>query len=169
MARPFRYLPFAVSLAALAACAPPGPYPSLAVRPAEKAYQAGEEERQPAPRTDNPGVAERIAQLRSEAGSGDAAFGAALPAARASAGRAGSPGSDSWVEAQQALSRLEAARARTTRALADLDAYALAQTNSGTLSASDAEQLRAAVVEVQALADAQAERLDQLQATLKPR
>ncbi|WP_420605693.1 hypothetical protein [Novosphingopyxis sp.] len=53
----------------------------------------------------------------------DAAFRGALPSVRgAVAAAAGSaPGGEAWVVAQQALSRLEAARTPSAEALADLD------------------------------------------------
>jgi hypothetical protein len=155
--------PFAIllPLALAAACAAPGPYPSLAPRPAEKAY-ANEDERQPTPQPDDPALAREIERLVAAARGGAAEFDAALPAAEAAASAAGASGSDSWVEAQQALSRLEAARARTTAALADLDRLGVERSSAGTLSGGDGNALRAATAELQALADAQAERLRRL-------
>jgi len=85
-----------------------------------------------------------------------------MPAAHAAAARAGGSGSDSWVEAQQALSRVESARARTTAALADLDALAVERAAAGTLSQGDSERLSAATAEIQALADGQSDRLRRL-------
>jgi hypothetical protein len=144
-----------------AACAAPGPYPSLAPRPAETAY-AGEDERQPTPQPDDPALAAEIDRLAAAARAGAADFDAALPAAEAAAGAAGATGSDSWVEAQQALSRLEAARARTTAAIADLDRLAVERASAGTLGEGDAARLRAATAELQAVADAQVDRLRHL-------
>ncbi|MEA3063608.1 MAG: hypothetical protein QOJ27_36, partial [Sphingomonadales bacterium] len=66
----------------------------------------------------------------------------------------------------QALSRLESARARSTAALADLDALATGRAKAGTLGPGDAERLRAAVAEFQALADAHSERIKRLEALL---
>jgi hypothetical protein len=152
-------LAIVIPLLAAAGCAAPGPYPSLAPRPAEKAYAAGEDERQPTPQPDDPALAAEIDRLAGEAKGGAAAFDAALPAAEAAATAAGGVGSDSWVEAQQALSRLESARARTTAALADLDRLAVERASAGTLSDDDRNALRAATDQLQALADSQAERL----------
>jgi hypothetical protein len=151
-----------VPLLAAAGCAAPGPYPSLAPRPAEKAYAEDAEERKPTPQPDDPALAGEIDGLLAAARAGAADFDAAFPAAQAAAGRAGSTGSDSWLEAQQALSRLETARARTTAALADLDRLAVERAGAGTLGESDSERLRAATAEIQSLADAQADRLQRL-------
>jgi hypothetical protein len=154
------------ALALPAGCAAPGPYPSLAPRPAETAYAGGDDERQPTDQPDDPSLAGEVERLRAEAGAGAAEFDAALAAAEASIAAAGPPGGDSWIEAQQAVSRVEAARARTSSALADLDALAVARASAGTLGSGDRERLRAATVELQALADAQVERLRRLEARL---
>ncbi|HEX8225701.1 MAG TPA: hypothetical protein VF605_17965 [Allosphingosinicella sp.] len=157
-----RALPAILTLLAAAACAAPGPYPSLAPRPAEKAYAEDAEERRPTPQPDDPALAAEIDRLAAAARSGAAEFDSALPAAQAAAGGAGGAGSDSWIEAQQALSRLEAARARTTAALADLDRLGVERTSAGRLGEGDRERLRAATAEIQGLADSQADRLRRL-------
>jgi hypothetical protein len=151
-----------VPLSLAAGCAAPGPYPSLAPRPAEKAYAEDAEERKPVPQPDDPALASEIDRLVAEAKAGAAEFDAALPAAQAAASAAGAAASDSWIEAQQALSRLEAARARTTAALADLDRLTVERAGAGTLGSTDSERLRAATAEIQTLADAQADRLQRL-------
>jgi hypothetical protein len=152
-------------LAVATACAAPGPYPSLAPRAAETAY-GSEDERQPTPQPDDPALAAEADRLGGAARAGAAEFDSAWPAAEAAVRVAGAPGSDSWIEAQQAVSRLEAARARTTAALADLDALAVERAEGGKLSDSDRERLRSAAAELQALADAQAERLRRLEERL---
>jgi hypothetical protein len=139
----------------LAACAAPGPYPSLEPRPIEKALAESEEEPAAPVRADDPGLDARIAPLVAEARRGAAEFQAALPAAQKAAAGAGAPESDSWVEAQQALSRLEAASALTGKALADLDALAMAEAQARALSPGDIERLEAAVREAQAIAERQ--------------
>jgi hypothetical protein len=156
-------LPLCLAPLLLAAgCAAPGPYPSLAPRPAEKAYAEDAEERKPVPQPDDPALAGEIDRLLDEARAGAAAFESAFPAARSAAGRAGAAGSDAWIEAQQSLSRLEAARARTTAAQADLDRLGVERTSAGTLGEGDSERLRAAAAEIQSLADSQADRLQKL-------
>ena len=161
-----RALPAILVASALAAgCAAPGPYPSLAPRPAEKVY-AGEDERQPTPQPEDPALAEEIGRLAGAAKAGAAEFDAALPAAEAAVAAAGAAGSDGWIEAQQSVSRLEASRARTTAALAELDALQVERTGAGSLGPADAERLRAAAADLQALADGQAERVKRLEARL---
>lgn len=162
MSGPRARLPFFVALLAAAGCAAPGPYPSLAPRPAEKAYAEDADERRPTPRPDDPALAAEIDRLAAEARAGAADFDSALPAAQAAAGAAGAGGSDSWIEAQQGLSRLESARAWTTAALADLDRLAVERGSAGTLGEGDGQRLRAAIAEIQALADSQADRLRRL-------
>ncbi|HYE27427.1 MAG TPA: hypothetical protein VEA61_04245 [Allosphingosinicella sp.] len=154
-----------VALLLAAGCAAPGPYPSLAPRPAETAY-AGEDERQPTPQPDDPALAREIDRLVAAASAGAAEFDAALPSAEAAVSSAGPAGSDSWIEAQQALSRLEAARAGTTTALADLDRLAVERAGAGTLSSADRDALRFAAARIQALAEAQSQRLERLEARL---
>ncbi|MGA9582650.1 MAG: hypothetical protein WBR13_11860 [Allosphingosinicella sp.] len=155
-----------VPLLAAAGCAAPGPYPSLAPRPAEKAYAEDAEERKPIPQPDNPALAAEIDRLLAAARTGAGEFDSALPAAQAAASRSGAAGSDSWLEAQQALSRLESARARTTAAVADLDQLAVERISAGTLGSGDSERLRRAMEEMQALTSAQADRLQRLGASL---
>ncbi len=159
---------FAILLPLLAAagCAAPGPYPSLAPRPAERAYADDVEERKPTPQPDDPALAREVDRLVAEAKAGAAEFDSALPAAEAAASRSGAAGSDSWIEAQQALSRLEAARARTTAALADLDRLAVERAGAGTLGGADAQRRSAATAAIPELADSQADRLQRLGASL---
>ncbi|HEX2762270.1 MAG TPA: hypothetical protein VHM92_00295 [Allosphingosinicella sp.] len=165
-----RSLLVAVALGAcVGGCAAPGPYPSLAPRPGEKAYAEGDPERVPLGQPDDPSLPGQIARLAAEARAGDAAFLAALPAASNATERAGAPGSDSWVEAQQAVSRVEAARVRTTSALAELDALAIERSNAGRLSAADKARLEAAVAALLALSDAQDARLKALRSRLGTR
>ncbi|HEX8241598.1 MAG TPA: hypothetical protein VF574_17815 [Allosphingosinicella sp.] len=166
MAGPRPRLAILLPLVLAAGCAAPGPYPSLAPRPAEKAYADDAEERKPTPQPDDPALAVEIDRLLAEAKAGGAKFDSAFPAAQAAAGRAGAAGSDSWIEAQQILSRLEAARARTTAAQADLDRLSVERTSAGTLGSGDAERLSRAAEEMQALADTQADRLQRLGASL---
>ena len=162
--------PSGLALAALlgiSACAAPGPYPSLAPRAIERELAAADEAPPSPALPDDPGLSERIRPLIEKAESGDAEFQAAIPAARAATGRAGSSGSDSWVEAQQAVSRAEAARALTTAALAEIDALALAEARSRALSPGDLERLREGVAQVQAIADRQQEAIRALEASLR--
>ena len=110
----------------LAACAAPqGEYPSLALRPAERvagtAQPVAAEPYVPPPTP--AAVLGRLGQLTAEAASAHRAFLAQAPAARGAvaAARGGEVGSDAWSLAQVALAGLDAARGRSTIALADLD------------------------------------------------
>ena len=148
------------------ACAPEGPYPSLAPRPIEKAMAETEELPAPAAVPDDAGLPAKIAALIAQARRGEADYQAALPEARAAASNAGASASDSWIVAQQALSRLEAARATTAGALADLDALGLAEASARPLSPADGERLASATREAQALADRQRAEIGKLQARI---
>ena len=161
MTGPRAPLAILLALALAAGCAAPGPYPSLAPRPAESAY-AGEDERQPTPQPEDPALAAEVDRLAAAAKAGAAEFEAARPAAEAAVAAAGAAGSDSWIEAQQAVSRLEAARAQTTAALAQLDSLNVERSAAGTLGPGDTGRLAAAAAELQALADAQADLVKRL-------
>jgi hypothetical protein len=156
-------------LLAAAGCAENGTFPSLAQRPAERAYEAERDAvLPPAPaRPDDPAVATRIAELVAEAEAGQAEFERAAGPARAAVAKGGAVNSDSWIEAEQAVSRASAAGARIGRALADLDRFAADKTNSTAVSEADAARLRDAVARVQALADAQAAEIARLEASLR--
>ena len=155
------------SIAGLAGCAAPGPYPSLAPRPIEKAL--GEPGVPPvvAPLPDDAAVAGRVQGFLAQARAGERSFRAALPAAEQAVKRAGAVGSDAWIEAQQAVSRAETAEMRTTRALADLDRFAVDQANAKAVSPSDLARLQAASAQVQALADSQHAEIVRLEAALR--
>ncbi len=112
--------------ALLAACASAGDYPSLALRPAERAQgtvtpAAGEVAPAPPP-APSADLVVRLESLRRDALARHREFTAALPAAQRLAAGAGSTGSDSWASAQVALADLDSLRSRAAVALADLDA-----------------------------------------------
>jgi hypothetical protein len=168
MARPSFLFPSLLALAGLAGCGgASGPYPSLAPRPIEKALGEPTAPPKVAPIPDDPEVGARVSSFLAEAQTGDRAFRAALPAAAAAVRHAGAAGSDSWIQAQQALSRAEAAEMPTTRALAELDRYATDRANARPLSGGDLARLQAATAEVQRLADAEHAEVARLQGTLR--
>ena len=155
----------AAAVPALAACAVEGDFPSLALRPAER-DRSIEEPVRPAPQVaDDAALRGRLAELGALAAEGERAFDAAFGAAEAAAAAAGAAESESWVAAQQALSRLEAARGPTTRALADLDRLALDRADLAA-SAADVAALDAAAAAVRQIAAGQQERLDRLRERL---
>jgi len=159
--------PVLIALAALplvAGCAQQGDFPSLLPRPVEQL--STDEPVRPDPMVaPDPALDAEIDRLLSLARKGSADFEAALPSARSSVGAAGTRESESWVVAQQALSRLEAARGETVTALGDLDRLALRRaalpTNAGQYRA-----LLDAVETAERLARAQQAEIDQLRARL---
>jgi hypothetical protein len=109
----------------LAACATPeGEYPSLAIRPQERA--GGMLQPPPAPYVPPPTPAPvlgRLEQLAGDAAVAHGAFLAEAPAVRSAVAAASGtePGTDAWARATVALAGLESARSRAMIALADLD------------------------------------------------
>ena len=103
----------AISLSACAA-AQGGDYPSLAKRPVEGRFDVG-----PLPID----LAGRLARWESDAAGAQQAFVRERTPTEAAVTAAGGAAisSESWVVAQQAISRLQATRAPLTDALADID------------------------------------------------
>ena len=158
------------------ACAAQGPFPSLAPRAAERGLAGGsapapcpdEEAVQeqlaaaPAPVPSDAALRARVAALLVEARQGQAAFSEILPRASQSAARAGAAGSEPWIAAQQEISRLAAARARTSDALAELDSLSIGRSAAGALNQEDYQAIDAAEGEVRALAEQQESELVRL-------
>jgi hypothetical protein len=162
-----RLLPSALlGLLALSACASPGDFPSLAARPVEKALAETEEEPASQPAPDDPQLPAKLGAFVAAGRRAQAAFDAALPAARAAVARAGGTGSDSWIEAQQALSRAETARGATANAISELDAFATAQARVRPLGPGDTQKIREATETLQNLAAEQERAVTALQARL---
>ncbi|HYJ52095.1 MAG TPA: hypothetical protein VEW04_02900 [Allosphingosinicella sp.] len=151
----------ALAATLLAGCVSQGPFPSLAPRPAELEDWSEEPVRAVPVVADDPALSARIAALLGEARTGQRAFEAEAPAAERVAARAGARGSDSWLEAQQAISRLEAARGSTGAAVAELHALDLARASAPT-SEADQAALKAAIEEAEAIAARQQQRIDRL-------
>lgn len=167
---------FRTSLLALLFCLPAckpmdSAYPSLAKRPIEA--QAVPQVA-PATASDQPAADALDAQSQARVDAAESAsqaadhdFQAALPAARAMVSKAGEAGSEPWVQAQQAVSALEADRARGRSGLADLDQLArdlLASQDPAKLGRAPA--VTAAAARIQARNDAQSATLSDLEAKL---
>jgi hypothetical protein len=150
-----------LAAALLAGCVSQGPFPSLAPRPGEREDWT-EEPARPAPAiADDPALSARSAALLGEARQGAGEFDADFGPAERAAAHAGPAGSDSWIEAQQAISRIEAARGRTGAALAELHQLRLERANQPT-SAGDLAALDAAIAQAEAIAARQQQRIDRL-------
>jgi hypothetical protein len=161
----------------LSACAAQGPYPSLAPRAIERGLAGG---LAPAPCLDGDGAETQVAavapasvpsdpQLRArltallaQARQGQSAFAEILPRASSSAARAGAAGSDAWIAAQQEISRLESARARTSDALAELDSLGIRRPAGGPVNEEDFQAVLQAEEEARALAERQEAELNRL-------
>lgn len=154
------YVPLLAALA-LAGCTSSGPFPSLALRPGEGNIMLAEP-MHPAPiLPDDPALRQRVASLLAQANAGGQAFGAAYPGTVAAVSRAGAPGSDSWVSAQVALSRLETSRGDTSAALAALAQLSTDRSEEPT-SAADFAAIEAAIANVGGIVQGQEAQLEQL-------
>ncbi len=112
-------------------------------------------------------LGERLSRLVAEGNAGAATFDTQVGQAQELASAAGPAQSESWIVAQQSLSGLEGARARSTRALADIDAIAADRIQRGTgLTASDLGAVEAASGALRALTDRQTSIIDRLAARL---
>ena len=149
-----------------AGCAAAGSFPSLAPREVEAIYAAGDPLQSAPDAPNREGLAERLGAFSAAAADGSGAFERALAAARPVVARAGGRGSESWLAAQQAVSRVEAARAQTSRAVADLDEYVLAEARKGPLSIADYERLTAAMERLHGLSSRQQAAADALRRSL---
>ena len=151
----------AVTAALLAGCVSQGTFPSLALRPAEREDWSEEPVRMAPTVADDATLRARIASLLADARAGWSDFQADLDAAQQTAAHAGREGSDSWIEAQQALSRLEASRGATMQAAGELHQLRLARATAST-SPADLAALDAAIGEVNTIAAREQQRIDRL-------
>ena len=114
---------FITASALLSGCAAKGEFPSLLPRAFERPASATAPMAPPVALT--PSDSARLARLNAsvrEAEASMAGFDAALaPARQAVAGNGGGQGSESWIAAQMAVSRLERTRADAESALAEID------------------------------------------------
>jgi hypothetical protein len=166
MARPLLSAAAALSIGALAGgCTTDGDFPSLAPRAIEQEDPLAEPVRTPPVVASDPALLARVRELRAGGFAGAAAFETEARAAEAAAARAGASGSESWVVAQQALSRLEAARGPAAVALAELDRLLILRAAEPT-AADDFAAIRMALAEVENLAADQQRRIDQVRSRI---
>ena len=153
-------LPFPLLAVLLAAgCSTPraATEPSLAPRAAEaidpRVPIPGDVQSEPA----DPALAGRIDALLAEARSGVAEFARREAVAAGLAANAGPVSSESWVSAQQALSRLVEQFGVTTRVAADIDALASARLQSNRwIRPGDREAIAAAQGAIASISEPQA-------------
>lgn len=128
--RPISFLPPLAALA-LAACTSgaSGDYPSLAKRPIEERFAVVESVPLAPPGPLPADLAGRLGRWRADADAAAAAFTAMRSETEAAvaAARGAAPASETWVAAQQALSRLTVARGPLVVALGDIDALYVAR------------------------------------------
>jgi hypothetical protein len=157
-----------LSVLGLSGCASPGgPPPSLAPRAAEAIDPRAPVVRPINDRPVDAALARRLAELVSQARSGDSAFRGQAETAQRLAAAAGPPQSESWIAAQQALSAAIDARAPTTTALGDIDALGAdkLQAQAG-LAPADLAAIRSAGDEVGVLDQRQAQVIAAIQRRL---
>ena len=153
--------------ALIAGCAAPGEYPSLAKRPFEKPPSNPSPTPVESTIPSDAAVQARIADALKKARDGVADFNATLPLARSAAERGtGTPeGSDPWIDAQMAVSRLERTLEPARNALADLDdERRLLDQHPGS---PDQPALEAAIAEVEMIDARQSASIRELLALLK--
>lgn len=150
----------------LAGCVAQGPFPSLAPRPGEGEISMMEPARVDPAVPDDAALRRQVAELEAQAARGQRAFASAEAATAAAVGRAGAEGSRSWTEAQQALSRLEAARGDTATAVAALDRLSTERADMPT-STADAALIAAAIAETGRISEAQQARIAALESRLR--
>jgi len=152
----------------LSACSTPGgPYPSLHPRAAEAIDPRVPVDRPLNDRPISSTLGARLAALVEQARSGDAAFEGAATTAERLAASAGSPQSEGWVAAQEALTAAIAARKPTTEALGDIDEVgATALQTQGGIAPNDLDAIKNAAAIVGSLDERQAERIRAVQRRL---
>ena len=158
--KPFRVPAACCAAALLAGCVTEGPFPSLAPRPDER-LAIDEPVREPPQIADDSALRVQINRLLGEARGGDSDFERDYDAAARASSRAGREGSDSWLDAQQALSRVEISRGRATDAAAELHQLAVARAGQPT-SAADQAALDAAIAQADDIVAAQETRLNRI-------
>ena len=158
-----------IAIALVAGCSTPrsGPEPSLAPRAAEAI-----DPRLPIPNEvpsgpADPALASRLQALVAPVHANVPVFDASQAEASRLAAAAGPMASESWIAAEQALSRLVAAYGTTTQAAAGIDALASDRLERQRwISPADREAIMAAASDVAAISNRQAAAIDRLKGQL---
>lgn len=146
-----------------AACSPTtGAFPGLAVRPIESRSDAVVVA-PPSTAAADAKVAARAMAIAAESAEAGNAFNAALSVAQSRAASAGAAGSESWIAAQLALTKLDQARARTVGGLAEIDRVLIAEYAANRPVASETAAI---AIELQVRAEEQARAIEAIKATL---
>jgi hypothetical protein len=159
-----RSLPLLIAVALVGCTQSSTRYPSLLPRPIES--QSLAEPERPAPvATPDPALDARIAEVTASLEAGNQRFTSAAQEAEAKVAVArGVPeGSEAWLDAQAALATLGALRAPTLTALADLERTVIERGQAGQ---PPYPALEAAVAAADAMATAQGDRINALEAAL---
>jgi hypothetical protein len=157
-----------VALPLVAACSmTTSPEPSLAPRAAEAIDPRLPIRDEVQEGTVDPALAGRLSALVAEVRSAAPAFDAREAEASGLAGSAGPAASESWIAAEQALSRLVEQYGVTTRAAADIDALASSRLEGQHwIAPADQAAITAAASEVASISQRQADAIDRLKEQL---
>jgi len=146
-----------------------GPEPSLAPRAAEAIDPRVAIPADVPPGSVDPAMARRLAALVAEARGAAPAFDVLSGAAERMVAVAGPATSESWIAAQQSLSRLVGQHGVTTRIAADIDAIAATRLETQRwIGPADQQAIAAAAAEVAAISNSQAATIVRLRERLAP-
>ena len=158
-----------IVIALAAGCSTPshGPEPSLAPRAAEAIDPRLPIVDAPPAGSVDPVLASRLQALVASVQAAAPGFEASEVEASRQAAAAGPMASESWIAAEQALSRLVAVYGATTQAAADIDALASDRLeHQRWINPADREAIAAAAAEVAAISEPQAAAIDRLKSKL---
>ncbi|MBO9581656.1 MAG: hypothetical protein J7498_12245 [Sphingobium sp.] len=160
-----------LTLGAIDAQAQTRSYPSLAKRPVEATDRLAERTPAPVqPAATDAALVQTVTSLQAKATTADAAFRTKLAKGRplVAAASGAAPVSESWVQAQMAISAADAARYESIASLASLDTLQVSHMDNedGARVAADVATIEPVRTRVLALVDAQNDALDALRKTL---
>jgi len=162
---------FALGSVHAEAAAQRGAYPSLAKRPVETRDRTVPPPAPIAPAPADEALVAQVDTLARQAAAADNAFQSQLVEGRSAVAAAGSaaPSSEAWVNAQQAISRLDSARYESVAALAGLDTLYVDRQDGADAAriSADLAAIDPARARVLALVDAQNDALDALRRSLR--
>ena len=160
--------PLLIVVLLLSACSSAGgPYPSLQPRAAEAIDPRLQPSRPVNDRPESPALAAQLAGLVGQARSAEPAFDASVANAERLAAAAGARQSESWIQAQEALTTAIAARKPTAEAQADIDALAAtALQTQGGIAPNDLRAIQDAAAQVATIARGQTDRIAAIQRRL---